>query len=242
MNPSDVAGRVEKKYAVSEELARRVLEWSCEFLRPDRGLGGQRVTTLYLDTPSLTFYQWQLDRQFERFKLRIRGYGEPPIETVYAEIKRKCGDLVRKDRAEVSLAMLSAVAADPRVEGVAPFAVLDFLKIVSFFGAGPTVVVSGLRNALRENTSDGELAVTVDRHLVCQNTGNYDFTGDPHTWKPLVLPKRAAAIVELKHVDEPPAWMVELMAELAPNRVRFSKYSAAIQQQVIREENLPIVA
>lgn len=227
----NIPGRVEKKYAVSERLAERVLEWSAGFLKRDRGLDEQRVTTLYLDTPSLTFYHAHLDREADRFKLRIRGYGDPPGDTVYAEIKRKAGDLVRKDRAELSFAMLSAILDDQHLEAACSPAVHEFVKTLSSFGAGPWTLVSGLRNALREHTADGELAVTADRQLIFQPTSRYSLAGDPTAWRPLMLPHHASAIVELKYVNQPPDWMATLMAELKPHRVRFSKYGAAIQQE-----------
>ena len=41
-----------------------------------------------------------------------------------------------------------------------------------------------------------------------------------------------AAIVELKYSNQSPGWMKSLIRELTPNRVSFSKYKAAMQQQV----------
>lgn len=228
---TEIPGRIEKKYAVSEQLAERVLQWSAAFLKRDRGIDRQRVTTLYLDTPSLTFYQAHVDREADRFKLRIRGYGDPPGDTVYAEIKRKAGDLVRKDRAELSFAMLSAILDDLQLEAACSPAVREFVKKLSSFSASPTILVSGLRNALRESTPNGELAVTADRQLICQPTSRYSLAGDPAAWRPLMLPDYASAIVELKYVNQPPDWMATLISELGPHRVRFSKYGAAIQQE-----------
>jgi hypothetical protein len=225
----DIPARIEKKYAVHGDLAEHVLQRSRAFLNPDRGLGSQRLTTLYLDTPSLALYRAHLDRQPERFKLRIRGYGNVPPETVYAEIKQKAGDLVRKHRIEIPVANLQETLRDPS---------LQFAQMLSACDARPRVLVSGLRNALREMTTCGELAVTVDRHLVCQSTSRYDFTGTADAWGPLILPGTADAIVELKYMEEPPAWMASLITELAPYRVRFSKYSAAMEQQLVPEDLL----
>ena len=38
----------------------------------------QAITSLYLDTPSLTFLRWHLEGASERFKLRVRAYGSAP--------------------------------------------------------------------------------------------------------------------------------------------------------------------
>ena len=49
-------GRVETKFAVSDELAGQVWEASRQYLPADRGIyKPQRITSLYLDAPALTF-------------------------------------------------------------------------------------------------------------------------------------------------------------------------------------------
>ena len=226
-----VPGRFEDKYALCDELAERVLQRARIFLMPDRGIAGpQRVTSLYLETPELTFYQWQTTRRIDRFKLRIRGYGEPPSPCVYAEIKRKNGDLVRKQRAEVSLRRLSSTPGG--IEANDSPALKEFLKTHRALDAQPRILVSCLRTALRDTNTYGEIAVTVDRDIVCQPVCDYDLAGDPLAWRPLPLPNNAITIVELKYVHQPPAWMASLMTDLAEHRVRFSKYGTAMEQYV----------
>src|SRR5262245_58283819 len=104
---ADSTGRFENKYVLSCNLTTQVLEQARLFLSPDQGLDRpQYLTTLYLETPDLTFYHWHNERRIDRFKLRIRGYGQPPEERVYVEIKGRSGKLVRKCRAEVAQSKL----------------------------------------------------------------------------------------------------------------------------------------
>ena len=235
-----IPGRFENKYALSEELAERVLERARPFLMPDRGINGpQRITSLYLETPDLTFYQWQNDRRNDRFKLRIRGYGEPPSNCVFVEIKRKTGDLVRKERAEVALQGLSAKLGC--VEASDSPALQEFVKTHHDLGAHPRILVSCLRTALRDNNTYGEIAVTVDREIVCQPISEYDLAGNSTAWRPLALPNNTTAIVELKYVYQPPVWMAALMVELADYRVRFSKYGTAIEQYVAERQEAALL-
>src|SRR6185503_12942135 len=77
------AGRKELKYCVPATVSECVLDVARMYLVPDvLSLGPrQRVTSLYLDTPQLTFLRWHRDRAGDRFKLRIRRYGEQPPST-----------------------------------------------------------------------------------------------------------------------------------------------------------------
>lgn len=230
--------RVEVKHAVPEAIAAQALDWSRAFLGPDRGVSGlQRVTSLYLDSPQLTFYQWHRQRRRHRFKLRVRGYGEQPGDRLFAEVKENSGRVRRKSRAELPAdALAELLAGGNRVPNSgAPDAARDeFVARCRAYGACPTLLVSCLREALRAAGAAGEVAVTADRRIVCQATSRPDLVASPDRWRSLVLPARhgcqAVTIVELKYPAHPPAWMATLLRHLAPYRVSFSKYADAVRQ------------
>lgn len=231
-------GRMELKYSVPAAVSEIVLGVARTYLVPDvLALGPrQRVTSLYLDTPQLTFLRWHRDRAGDRFKLRIRGYGEQPGPTLYAELKRKTGSVVRKRRAAFPAQALHTVlegsgvpdsAASPQdAKNLREFAYRRWLS-----GATPRMLVTCVREPMRD--PDDETAVTVDRDLQYQPTRRADLIGDACAWQPIPLlcaSGPATALVELKYGDQPPAWMDELMVQLAPWRVSFSKYVAAMSQ------------
>jgi hypothetical protein len=237
MRQSRPEGRIEIKYIVSNELAAEVLHAACQYLEPDRGrTEPQRVTSLYLDSPDFTFLQWHQEARRHRFKLRIRGYGETPSR-LYAEIKQRVGDLGRKRRAEFSTAALSLVlgAGDGKARasiGDAHPDLTEFVQKRNAFRAEPKVLVSCYRRSLRQAGSAGETAVTADYQIASRVASGWDPFGNTNGWQPVVLPGRdqsETAVIELKYSQEPPPWMNSLMLELAPRRVRFSKYRAAIQ-------------
>lgn len=235
--------RVELKYAVPEDLAAWVLQWSGVFLERDLGLSGpQQVTSLYLDTPTLTFFRWHCEGRPDRFKLRIRGYGDGKRDFVWAEIKRKTGAIVEKQRAAVLVHGLGSVLRnDPRLaapgfEDSESPALHDFVNRRVAFHAEPKMLISYQRDALREKGPAGEIAITVDRRTKYQPTRRHDLVDDPNLWRTLVLPAPATAIVELKYMRQAPTWMKTLMLKLAPHRIRFSKYRAAMQQYTQRHE------
>jgi VTC domain len=226
--------RVEVKYSVPEDLAVWALQWSGVFLGRDYGLTGpQQITSLYLDTPSLTFFRWHSEGRADRFKLRIRGYGDSTRDRVWAEIKRKTGIVTHKQRAP-----LVTEALDSLLRGEAPSSDLEeFAKRRQAFNASPKLLVNCQRDALREKRASGEIGVTVDRGIRYQPTRRNDLVEDPHLWRALVLPSPAGparAIVEVKYMYEAPTWMATLMRRLAPCRVGFSKYREAMRHHTER--------
>jgi hypothetical protein len=231
------SNRYENKYALSGKLATHVLERARLFLSPDRGVDvPQCITTLYLETPNLTFYQWHNDRRTDRFKLRIRGYGQPPEGSLYVEIKGKNGKLSHKSRAEIALSKLNQVLAGVKPADSSPLR--EFITVHKEFNAGPKLLVRCVRKAFRGYNAYGEVAVTADREIVWQPASCYDLAGDPQAWRPIVLPEQSSAIVELKYVCRPPEWMASLMSELVKYRVKFSKYGTAMDQHMARPELL----
>ena len=214
-NETPTPGRLELKYCVPERVARQVLGVARGYLARDplAREPRQRITSLYLDTPDLTFLRWHLDGATDRYKLRIRSYGEPPAATFYAETKRKTASVVRKEREAISAEALDAVIERYRVR----------------LGATPRTLVRGFRESLRDPA--GETAVTVDRALQYQSTRSADLIGDGRRWIALPLPPCSGpspVLVELKYGDAAPTWMDALIRTLAPARVSFSKYVAAM--------------
>jgi hypothetical protein len=230
--------RVELKYSVPEDLAAWALKWSGVFLQRDGGLAGaQRITSLYLDTPTLTFFRWHCEGRADRFKLRVRGYGDATRDRVWAEIKRKTGMIVHKQRAPLPVLGLDSFLRDAAPEGAPSGDLQEFLNRRKAFHASPKLLLTCERDALRDKDGAcGELAVTVDRRIQYQPTRRHDLVDDPNSWRAVKLPRKgdpanpAVAIVEVKYMHQPPSWMASLILRLAPHRVGFSKYRAATQQ------------
>jgi hypothetical protein len=229
--------RVELKHAVPETIAAQAFEWASAFLQRDPSHAGpQRVTSLYLDSPQLTFYRWHVDRRADRFKLRVRSYGDAPCDQVFAEVKHKAGGVGHKTRAPLPVAALPALLSDDprhRVHAWRNRALEEFLACRRSYAAVPTMMVRTVREALRECSAVGELAVTVDRQVAYRPASDIELLADAKPWQPLQLPRREAAstaIVEVKYAGTPPAWMDTLLRYLAPYRGSFSKYAAAVGQ------------
>src|SRR5215216_7020803 len=110
------AGRMELKYCVPDSVAAFALDVARAHLSPEPLAGGprQRVTSLYLDTPDLQFLRWHRECAPDRFKLRIRRYGELSPALLYSEVKRKTRSVVRKQRTAFDARHLPEVVARSR--------------------------------------------------------------------------------------------------------------------------------
>jgi hypothetical protein len=196
-------------------VAVHVLDLARGHLMPEPLAAGprQRVTSLYLDTPDLQFLRWHHERAEDRFKLRIRRYGEPPVGGFYSEIKRKTHAVVRKQRSAFEIEQLPAVIERWRQTS----------------SAEPRVLVTGIRESLRDPGSED--AVTVDRDLRYQPMPAVDLIGEESAWRALPLPRKteaASAVLELKYGERAPSWMQPLLEALEPSQVALSKYAAAM--------------
>jgi hypothetical protein len=230
-------GRVELKYAVPEDVAARVLRVGRAFLEPDADAVGprQRITSLYLDTPDRTFLRWHRERAADRFKLRLRRYGEGMDGPVFAEVKRKTWSVVRKRRARLpscAVADLLCCARLPRVQLSAPELdhLSEFLSRRVRFGARPEVLITYVRESLRGVGVDKDTAITVDREMCFQRMTHATVVGVAAGWTPIPPPRVSRSgmvILELKYSSQAPAWMQPLIVRLAAARISFSKYVAA---------------
>ncbi len=74
-----MAPRVELKFGLTEDEAQRAWRFVEPFVSNDPACpaaGPQQVTSLYLETPRGDFAGRHLARDADRFKLRVRRYGD----------------------------------------------------------------------------------------------------------------------------------------------------------------------
>lgn len=240
-----VAARFERKYCVPKAEAEAVLRVARVFLDLDRAawpdapadgpLPAQRVTSLYLDSPSRTFFTWHVARRPSRFKLRLRRYSAGRSDAIWAEVKHKVYGRVVKTRALLPTGALAGIEAGrPAAIGQSAesgAALDDFLARQRAFGACAQVLLRCDRRGLRGSGAERAVGVTVDTDL-CLLCGTPPSLLEPPAghWLPLATPcpgPEPTAIVELKHGGHPPVWMRRVMARLAPWQCSFSKYVAA---------------
>lgn len=238
------AERFELKYWATEEQARALVARASSLLVADpfvaaAGPRGAWNVSLYLDTPRLTFFENHLAAMPDRSKLRIRTYapltrGASPPDRAYMEIKRRANMVTMKQRTVVSRADAIAIAAgQPEKAGclrTPPGKDLEaFLFLQGRYQARPTMLVRARRQAYF-GRDPGTPRVTLDRDIECQRMREPRLDGPLRAWCPVIRP--AAVLIEVKFRDAAPGWLTPLVEDLGLARTSFSKYIAAVGQEL----------
>jgi hypothetical protein len=236
--------RYEYKYLVPEDRTEAVRH----FIRPYAELDEHSAASpnlqytihnLYLDTPNLDFFMASMTDQLDRYKLRIRWYGDAPTGPCFFEVKRKIRQVILKDRAKLSPADYKAlVRGEPLAipEGPSLKNLAAFRNRMEQSGAVPALFVRYTREAYE--SVFGEYArLTFDRAMCWQRATGWSRKADPRAWSWVDGPEntrgiRCAALIELKFTRDFPRWMSDLVAEFDLERVGYSKYFVATHQRL----------
>jgi hypothetical protein len=238
--------RLELKFLIDEpraDLIRRQIEPYCaidphslDHPRRDDGHIGYRISSLYLDTPSLAFHHAKERGDADRVKLRVRTYS--PTSPATLEVKRRHSDVIDKIRAVVDRGRV-----ERSIDGLlGDFDDVDehtqaFLHklglMVATSGATPTLTVQYDREAYA-SVVDHYARVTFDRRIRARRTDIWDlsppedenwclfddFWNTNHVTYPVVM--------EIKCRQAVPLWLIELIKRNNLSRISFSKYSIGI--------------
>jgi hypothetical protein len=231
--------RFEYKYWVPDPLATEFVRLAAPFLRRDAWEGGgQRNTSLYLDTRELEFMRQHTESAPDRFKLRVRAYGDPLSGPAFFEIKRKVKAVTIKRRAVIPLdAVPGLLGAGP---GVLPplksaedeRTLAHFLYLMTVYQAEPRVLVTCRREAYTAADPDEPVRVTLDRDIWYQPAQGPSLEADPRAWVPLCGHDRyqaaASTLIEIKFRGVAPWWIDGLVQRLGLSPSAYSKYVAAM--------------
>jgi hypothetical protein len=237
--------RFEIKFWVPEYVAQEITRFAAPYMKIDAfsvpGIG-QHNTSMYLDTPDLLFARLHLAKSPDRFKLRVRRYGDPPDGPGFFEIKRKMKTIIFKRRAVVPWHAARALLvgdfdALSCVTNPAEKKSLEaFLHLMTLHGAEPKVIVQSHREAYAANDPLEDVRLTFDRQIVYQPVHGSDFQPSNRGWIPIDRfvehgQHGRRVMTELKFRSVAPWWMSELVHRLDLWRVGYSKYIAAILRE-----------
>lgn len=236
--------RYECKYVIPHDLMGPIESYIAPYTTPDPYMaasptGDYMITTLYLDTPTLTFHYNKSRRTLNRLKLRIRTYDEKTEGAVFFEIKRKINDVVHKKRVlvddpdwvaklEEGYNFLGPSATDRDRQ-----ALDEFLMLKEAYHAQPSTMVRYSREAFHSEIDD-YARVTFDKRLRCQPPNGYYIERGQVGWNAIDDPAAttrmdSGIVLELKFNNFAPLWLTALVEHFQLRLRGFSKYSTSIE-------------
>ncbi len=236
--------RHEMKFLIPESLASPIRDYVSSFCKPDpMGVGNPsryKVTTLQLDSADLTLHRAKSLEQLNRFKLRVRSYGESKdFAPVFVEIKRKLNQIVCKSRAKLDPRSYAAeLKSSVEGESLAECATwkdrdvcAEFVRLSKGIGAVPVMRVRYDRECWIGDL-DTSVRITLDQNLEYQPATDYMVFNDTDFWRSVPIGNGAGGrpkmVLELKSGLEVPCWMLELVRHFGLRRTGYCKYSEAV--------------
>jgi hypothetical protein len=229
-----LTSRFECKYMVRHDLVPALRQAIAPFVQPDRHARHMHdyryaVCSLYLDSPGNLFYRQSTTGEKNRFKLRVRTYGDRPEDPAFFEIKKRINGIISKSRvvAERGRAtdVLRALAWCP---SGAPLArnddLREFLHLSRRTGAVPRVRIRYMREAY-ESVSVDPVRVTFDTALCHALTTDANLLHGGPNWSPTPTD---GTILEIKYTQIFPAWLGDVVRCFDLERQSISKYVHAI--------------
>ncbi len=247
---SDIVKRFESKYLVPVALLPEVRRFIAPFTTGDKHGRGElpryRITTLQLDTPSLALHHAKEWEALDRFKLRVRTYGELDEigqAPVFAEIKAKYRDNIVKHRSMIPFDQWSReLVFEPYLPNVFVNEAqeIDFLRfkmIAQEVGAEPAMLVRYLRESY-VGTLDHYMRLTFDTELEYQMTRSWTDFGRSGIWRAMdgaqaQNRQQSCVVMEVKTLEETPMWVMDLVERFQLDKGGNCKYSTGIWQEAI---------
>lgn len=223
--------RYELKYRLPVDVVRAVRAHVARYCVLDRAAlaGPYRICSLYLDTPDRRLYRETLDRQPQRFKLRVRRYDGPAH---FVEIKHRVKQVIAKRRMKLPGGRWPEAWLDPRMAPEHP-TWHEFTGLCLRLGVEPAALVRYEREAWLSDEAE-YVRVTFDHHLCAARPTGWAVPIDGD-FAPIDRPHRfgwaadSGVVLELKCLTAVPLWFRDLIHRFELERTGFSKYGAAIE-------------
>lgn len=223
--------RSELKFAITEEKAARICEAAAQLLARDphtsRVDGTYEVHTLYLDSPEMAIYRKSLNRDVDRFKLRMRFYDDDPSSPVFLEIKQTREGRGIKKRAAIDRETAKALFTTGDLPNISFDAASgEFWETVRRFNARPIIHIGYLREAFLDKDSPAT-RLTLDRAIRCQPAPprlTTSMRNPVHIWQGKV-------ILEIKFAGEMPAYLHDLIHSFGLEPAKASKYMESVSSR-----------
>jgi hypothetical protein len=190
------------------------------------------VHSLYVDSEGMRTYWDTINSTKNRFKLRVRFYGDDPEMPVFLEIKRRINSCIQKQRVGVRREAVPMVlqgqlpsplmtfANDPREL----LALQNFCRMVQEMRAKPKMRVSYFREAYLPR-ADNSARLTMDRQVLSEPASMVRLSAQ--MLSPLVIWGKAV-VLELKFTNRYPNWFEDLVRTFELQQCGAAKYADGV--------------
>jgi hypothetical protein len=225
--------RLELKYVIEEPVALAVRDYVSRRLELDEFSVGKPnysypVHSLYLDSEDLRLYQSTVNSEKNRYKLRLRFYGDHPDAPVFFEIKRRVDSAILKQRGGVKREAVAWVLAG-HLPGPGQLvsrepkhlaALQQFIELMERLEAKPKVHVAYLREAWLPHDGNS-VRVTMDRQVRDDPEPTHDLSTRMNN---PVLVFGHSVILEIKFTGRFPLWLADMVRIFNLRQCSAAKY------------------
>ncbi len=228
--------RYEKKYFLTPSQYEKFIELIKDKVLTDP-YGSYTVCNIYYDTDDWRLIRASVEKPYYKEKLRVRSYGVPKDgDTVFAEIKKKCGGVVYKRRISLKSEFAEEYLENPqKYENFGQIG-NEIAYFQKFYGAAPKVFIAYDRTAFF-GKEDPDLRITFDRNIRWRNTHLDLRAGD--FGQPLTGDNRI--LTEIKISDSCPLWLTKALSRTGAFPISFSKYGKCYEKNVLGKTAPPVL-
>ena len=244
--------RYENKYLISTGQFENLMQVITDHMDPDcYCIGGKAypIYNIYFDNDGNDVIRHSLSKPYFKEKLRLRSYKEKPEpdDIVFLELKSKCGGLVGKRRAQMTLWQVDEFLAGFSIPEKANYLQNQVLCEIRYFmethQVKPAVYICYERMAFFERKNP-EFRLTFDFSIRTRRE-NLSFSYGSGGQE-LLAPN--TCLMEIKIADALPLWLTAALSEQKIFSESFSKYGREYQSfkrsdssSTISEKGLPPV-
>lgn len=226
--------RFEPKYIINEARARAVASFIQPFVHPDPHGAEYPIASVYLDSPDLALYRSSTLGEKNRFKLRVRSYGDAFEGVAFLEIKRRLDQIIRKERVAMSVGESEKVMAglpnrsrhEAAREHRDSVSFCHFRDLAERLNALPKVYILYMREAY-VSAFDSPVRITFDRRIVC-----LPYSLCPRTaGHPVITPYpvlKHGVVLEIKFTNTSPVWVRRMVQRFDLERRSVCKYVMSV--------------
>lgn len=223
--------RIEKKYLITEEQYKLLLEKAKDYIEIDT-YDYSTICNIYFDTDDYMLVNRSIEKPIYKEKIRLRSYGIPKLNSkVFLEIKKKYKGIVGKRRVKISLKEFYVYLETGKYPNCDRQIMSEIDYCFKIYNLKPKVFLAYDRHSYK-GILDPDFRLTFDQNIRSRTTDLHMENGDGGD----ILLKGNEYIMEVKTLNSFPLWFVNILSSLKIYPTSFSKYGTVYQKQIFKKE------